>query len=84
MKIHPKIHVAIGHERALCGMSPRHGLYDIRTMSTFFQSSDDDQCCRCLDLLAKRGYSIKKLRESSQPAPRSSVVADRLMAGASC
>lgn len=73
----PKVHAAIGHERALCGMSPRHGTYDIRTMATFFQSADDDQCCRCLELLEKRGYSVKRLREAARPQLRSGVVADR-------
>lgn len=77
----PKVHISIGHERALCGLSPRHGHYDIRTMGTFFQSADDDQCGRCLYLLKQRGYSIKRLRDAAVSMPRSNVLADR---GAVC
>lgn len=73
----PKVHIAIGHERSLCGLSPRHGHYDIRTMATFFQSADGDQCGRCLYLLKQRGYLIKRLRESAVSMPRANVIADR-------
>lgn len=32
-----KVHIRINdNDRSLCGMSPRHGSYDIRTISTFF------------------------------------------------
>lgn len=72
-----KVHVAVGYERSLCGLSPRGGGYDIRSMATFFQSAEKDQCCRCVDLLSRRGYSIKRLREAAVPMPRSHVVADR-------
>lgn len=82
MSASPKVHVAICHERALCGMSPRHGTHDIRTMETFFQSSASDQCGRCVGLLIKRGYSVRKLRENAAIVPRSNVVADRV--GAPC
>lgn len=78
MKASPKVHVTInGNDRSICGMSPRHGNYDIRTMATFFQAPESDQCGRCLDHLAKRGYSITKLRADAKFLPRKDVVVDR-------
>lgn len=80
-----KVHLAIGHERSLCGMSPRHGTHDIRTHATFFHTPEADQCGRCLHFFEKRGYSIRKERDKAkfQPVPRTVVVADRILAGAS-
>lgn len=76
-----KVHLAIGDTRSLCGIKPAQGK-DIRSLATFFQSSEPDQCERCLHHFAQRGYSIKKMRERavSVPISRSMVVADRAAA----
>ena len=77
-----KVHVAINHERALCGVVSRAGkTHDIRTTLTIGQTHDDDLCSRCRELLERRGYSVPKLRDASRHMTRAGVVADRLMAG---
>lgn len=74
----PKVHVRINdNARSMCGMSPRHGNYDIRTMATFFQVPESDQCLRCCIHLVEHGYSIKQLRADAKQIPRKDVVADR-------
>jgi len=78
MKSAPKVHVAINHERSLCGMSPYQGNHDIRTFGTFSQVEESDQCLRCLTHLIERGYSIKKLRADAKLMPRKDVVVDRI------
>lgn len=84
MQTSPKVHLAIGHERSLCGLNPNRGTYDItRNQTTFFQSPISDQCERCLRHFKQRGYSIKRARDSAsqQPRiPRSASMADRVAA----
>lgn len=77
-----KVHLAIGDTCSLCGIKSAQGKYDIRSLATFFQSAESDQCERCLHHFAQRGYSIKKMRERAESVrvPRSLVVADRAAA----
>lgn len=77
-----KVHLAMGHRRSLCGIEPRQGMYDIRTIATFFHSEDSDQCERCLHHLTQRGYSIKKLRSQAMDTriPCAQIMADRVSA----
>lgn len=84
MKSTPKVHLTLGDQRSLCGMSPRHGNYDIRTHATFFHAPEQDQCERCLYHFELRGNSIKKARDQAkfQPVPRALILADR--AGVPC
>lgn len=74
----PKVHVAINQEPfSTCGLSPHKGNHDIRTMVTFFQVEEGDQCVRCLMNLIAHGYSIKKLRATAKLVSRQDVVVDR-------
>lgn len=73
-----KVHVAIGNDRALCGVVSRAGkTHDIRTTLTVGQTRDDDLCVRCRELLELRGYSVEKLRAASMRQVRANIVADR-------
>jgi len=74
-----KVHICINdNDRSLCGMQSRHGNYDIRTLSTFFQALESDRCGRCVHHLIERGYSVVKLSSVVGVVSRSAVVADRL------
>ena len=74
-----KVHISInGQQRSLCGMQPRHGSYDIRTMATFFQVAEQDRCSRCVHHLLERGYAVTKLSSVVGVVSRAAVVADRL------
>lgn len=75
MKVHLRIN---DNDRSLCGMQPRYGSYDIRTIATFFQSEGNDQCGRCLHHLKRRGYSVDKLKLFCGVVSRAAVVSDRL------
>lgn len=79
-----KVHLSQGHERSLCGMSPRQGHYDIRPHATFFHAPEQDQCERCLHHFEQHGGNIKTARAQAkfQPVPRALILADR--AGATC
>ena len=77
-----KVHLTLCYGRALCGLNPLRGKYDIRTAATFFQCADSDQCSSCLHHFAHQGHSIKRARESASLSmlPRAQVVADRACA----
>lgn len=66
----PKVHVSIGHERSLCGLSPYRGDHDIRTIATFFLSSEKDQCAKCLHRMTQRGYRIQTYRDLANVSMR--------------
>jgi hypothetical protein len=65
-KPNTKIHTHIGHERSLCGLAPKNGVYRIVSFSSFLTASDDDQCATCIERLRARGYNITELRKKNR------------------
>lgn len=58
-----KVHTRIGHDRSLCGLTPRNGHAEsIKSFAEFFSASDEAQCMKCLEKVAARGYKITELR----------------------
>lgn len=57
-----KVHTRIGHDRALCGLAPESGHYNIVSFCSFFTASPENQCGRCTQLLQERGYNVEALR----------------------
>jgi hypothetical protein len=59
-----KVHTRIGHDRSLCGLTPRNGHAEsIKPFGEFFAAADEAQCMKCLQKVADRGYKLTELRK---------------------
>lgn len=64
MPANTKLHTRIGHDRSLCGLTPRNGHAEsIKSFGEFFAAADESQCMKCLQKIGARGYKITELRK---------------------